>query len=83
MHFFCAALEGTATKGIVEETSLTATLVNGRQFEEGQVIVVPRRHAPTLFDLTGKETVAVARASRRVADALMGPASPTGSPCTN
>ena len=75
---FCAALEGTTAKGVVEETPLTATLVNGRQFEEGQVIVVPRRHAPTLLDLTDEEMTAVAHASRRVADALMRAYDPAG-----
>ena len=67
-----------ANQGVVEETELTITLVNIRQFEEGQVLVIPRRHAPTLLDLTDFEVEVLARASRRVADALVKAYNPDG-----
>ena len=63
---------------MVEETELTLTLVNWAQFELGQVYVVPRCHAPTLFDLTNDETVAVIHAARRVADAIVRAYDPDG-----
>ncbi len=63
---------------MVEETGLTLTLVNWAQFELGQVYVVPRRHAPTLFDLTNDETVAVIHAARRVGDAIVRAYDPDG-----
>ena len=69
--FLCEVIAGRSEKGMVEETELTLTLVNWAQFELGQVYVVPRRHAPTLFDLTDDETVAVIHAARRVAGAIV------------
>lgn len=75
---FCEIIEGRQGQGVVEETELTITLVNIRQFEEGQVLVIPRRHAPTLLDLTDSEVEALAHASRRVADALVKTYNPDG-----
>ena len=76
--FLCEVIAGRSEKGMVEETELTLTLVNWAQFELGQVYVVPRRHAPTLFDLTNDETVAVIHAARRVADAIVRAYDPDG-----
>ena len=76
--YMCEVVEGRAEKGIVEETDLTLTLVNWYQFEVGQVYVIPRRHAPTLFDLTEAEAEAVMHAVRRVADALVRAYDPDG-----
>ena len=76
--YMCEVVEGRAEKGIVEETDLTLTLVNWAQFEVGQVYVIPRRHAPTLFDLTSEEAEAVMHAVRRVADALLRAYDPDG-----
>lgn len=66
---FCETFAGRADKGVVEETEHTFTLVSNRQFEEGQLLVVPRRHAPTLLDLTDAEAAAVTGAARRAAPA--------------
>ena len=74
----CEIIAGRSDKGIVEETEATLTLVNWAQFELGQVYVIPRRHAPTLFDLTDEEAVAVIHAVRRVADALVKAYDPDG-----
>ena len=52
---FCELIAGRLDKGLVEETALTLTIVNIRQFEVGQVLVIPRRHAPTILDLTDEE----------------------------
>ena len=76
--FFCEVIDGPEDKGIVEETDLTLTLVNQRQFELGQVYVIPRRHAPTLLDLTDDESTAVIAAIRRVARALVATFDPDG-----
>ena len=76
--FLCEAIAGREDKGIVEETERTVTMVNWKQFELGQVYVIPRRHAPTLFDLTDDEAVAIIRAVRRVADALVCAYDPEG-----
>ena len=76
--YLCEVIAGRSEKGMVEETELTLTLVNWAQFELGQVYVVPRRHAPTLFDLTDDETVAVIHAARRAADAIVRAYDPDG-----
>ena len=44
----------------------------------GQVYVIPRRHAPTLFDLTDGEATAIMHAVQRVAAALLKAYDPDG-----
>ena len=75
---FCEMLVGRLDKGLVEETELTLTIVNIRQFEVGQVVVIPRRHAPTVLDLTAEESAAVMEAVRRVSAAMVKAYSPDG-----
>lgn len=75
---FCEMTAGRLDKGVVEETALTLTIVNRRQFETGQALVIPRRHAPTLLDLTDEEAAAVFAAVRRLAAALVAAYAPDG-----
>jgi histidine triad (HIT) family protein len=75
---FCEMLAGRLDKGLVEETELTLTIVNIRQFEVGQVFVIPRRHAPTVLDLTDEESSAIMDAVRRVSAAMVEAYSPGG-----
>jgi diadenosine tetraphosphate (Ap4A) HIT family hydrolase len=42
------------------------TVLNGRQYEPGQSIVFPKRHAPTLLDLTAQEAAAVMLAAKQI-----------------
>lgn len=69
--FFCERMREGTGAAVIESDGLTVTRVNGRQFQEGQVVVIPRRHAPTLFDLSEAEANAVMRAAQRVAAALV------------
>ena len=75
---FCELIAGRLDKGLVEETELTLTIVNIRQYEVGQSLVIPRRHAPTILDLTDEESAAVMDAVRRVSAALVKAYSPDG-----
>ena len=75
---FCELIVGRLDKGLVEETDLTLTIVNIRQFEVGQALVISRRHAPTILDLTDEEASAIIRAVRRVSAALVKAYSPDG-----
>ncbi|MCY3544713.1 MAG: HIT domain-containing protein [Chloroflexi bacterium] len=75
---FCELIAGRLDKGLVEETELTLTIVNIRQYEVGQVFVIPRRHAPTILDLTDDELHAIMRAVRRVSVAMVKTYSPDG-----
>ena len=77
--FFCEIIDGkTHQWQIIEEDTLTLTLLNGRQFEVGQCVVIPRRHAPTLLDLEEAEASAVMAAAKRLAGALVRAYSPDG-----
>jgi histidine triad (HIT) family protein len=50
---------------------LTVAVMNPTQFEVGQTLVVPKRHAPTLLDLTDEEAGAVMTMVRQVAAATV------------
>src|SRR5688572_17577392 len=77
--YFCQIIQGRAERwNVVEETSLTVTMLNGRQFEVGQCIVVPVRHAPTLLELNADEEAAVMAAAKRLTRALIGAFDPDG-----
>lgn len=68
--FFCEIVRNGGPDDYVEETDAAIARVNPRQFLEGQCIVISRRHAPTVFDLTDSELVQVLRLARRVGRAL-------------
>jgi diadenosine tetraphosphate (Ap4A) HIT family hydrolase len=69
--YLCGIVERSASWNVVERTDLTVTILNGRQFEIGQCMVLPLRHAPTLLDLTEREDAAVMAAARRLTRALV------------
>ena len=70
--YFCEIVRGNVERwNVIDETELTVTLLNGRQFEVGQCIVVPVRHAPTLLDLNDGEAAAVMAAAKRAARAML------------
>ena len=75
---FCEMIAGRLDKGLVEQTAQTLTIVNHRQFEIGQALVIPRRHAPTILDLTDEESAALMGAVRRVSAAMVKAYSPDG-----
>ena len=77
--FFCEVANGSQNQWqVIEESELTLTLLNGRQFEVGQCIVISRRHAPTLLDLIDAEESAVMAAAKRLTKALVQLYSPDG-----
>lgn len=45
--YLCEVVEGPTSWNVVDRTELTVTILNGRQFEIGQCMVLPVRHAPT------------------------------------
>ena len=63
---FCEIARGPAAWNLLVADPLTLTVLNGRQYEYGQCIVMPRRHAPTLLDLTPHEAAAVMLAAQRI-----------------
>ena len=77
--YFCeCAVAGAQGWNFVAQDDQVLTLLNGRQYEIGQCIVFPVRHAPTLLELDDEECGAVMRAARRVAAAMVEIYSPDG-----
>ncbi len=68
--FFCEVVRNGQPHDFVCETDTLLVRVNGRQFLEGQCVVIPRRHAATVFDITDAELVAIAQTSRCVGKAI-------------
>lgn len=70
--YFCEIIAGTSDQwNVVEKTGQTLIVLNGRQFEIGQCIVVPLRHAPTLLDLDEDEAAAVMNTAKRLSRAMV------------
>ena len=61
-----------------ESSEKTITFVNPRQFEIGQLLIIPRRHAPTILDLTDDEAYEIMSKLRTAAEALTKTFSPDG-----
>ena len=77
--YFCEIIRGNADRwNVIEQTELTLTVLNGRQYEVGQCIVVPIRHAPTLLELTDEEASAVMSTARRLTTAIVKAFAPDG-----
>jgi histidine triad (HIT) family protein len=78
----CAFCEGIAGRNedwlVLDETELTLSVLTVTQFEVGQSLVIPRRHAPTLLDLTDAEAASIMTSARRLAEALIRAFAPKG-----
>jgi histidine triad (HIT) family protein len=77
--YLCTIVDGQPPGwNVVERDEWTVTILNGRQFEIGQCMIVPIRHAPTLLDLTAREDAAVMAAAKRIMRAMIGAYAPDG-----
>ena len=77
--YFCECVRaGSQGWNFIARDEDVLVLLNGRQYETGQCMVVPVRHAPTLLELNDDEGKAVMRAARRVAAAIVDAFSPDG-----
>ena len=63
---------------VVSETDLTLTFVAPMRQQPGRVLVVSKRHVPTLLDLTDDEAAAIMRDTRRAALAVTRAFEPDG-----
>jgi histidine triad (HIT) family protein len=68
--YFCELARSRDSWNLIVEDPLTMTVLNGRQYEGGQSIVFPKRHAPTLLDLSAQEAAAVMLAAKRIGAAI-------------
>jgi histidine triad (HIT) family protein len=76
---FCERIaSGRDDWAVFYEDASTLAFINPRQFEEGQALVIPRRHSPTLLDLRDDEAASLMRAVRRVAIAMAAAFDPDG-----
>lgn len=81
---FCARLSGGGVSGaryewaVIDDDELTVSFINPRQFEVGQALVIPRRHAPTLIDMTAEEAAAILQHAQRIARAMVAAFDPDG-----
>ena len=77
--YMCEIVEGGSHGwNVIEQTDLTVTILNGRQYEVGQCMVLPRRHAPTLLDLNELEGAAVMAAATRITKVMVDLFAPDG-----
>lgn len=76
--YFCEVASQDSGWNVIDRTSLTITVLNGRQYETGQCMVMPIRHAPTLLDLTEAEGAAVMSAARRLTEVFVAQYGPDG-----
>ena len=72
---FCDNVAGRSTSGGLKcapvlDRDLTLTIVAPRPAHQSALLVIPKRHAPTLFDLTDAEATAIWDDVRSVARAL-------------
>jgi histidine triad (HIT) family protein len=76
---FCERSAGERNDwAVIQETDETIAFVNPMQFEVGQSLVIPRRHAPTLLDLSDGEAIAIMAVTQRVARAIVAAYDPDG-----
>jgi diadenosine tetraphosphate (Ap4A) HIT family hydrolase len=77
--YFCEIVAGErAPWNVIGRDEWTVTVLNGRQFEIGQCMVVPLRHAPTLLDLSAAEDAAIMAAAKRLTRILVDAFAPDG-----
>jgi diadenosine tetraphosphate (Ap4A) HIT family hydrolase len=77
--YLCEIVAGNSDGwNVIEQAEFTLTILNGRQYEVGQCMVLPRRHAPTLLDLNELEGAAVMAAARRIAQVMVDVFAPDG-----
>ncbi len=75
----CEGLAGRLDDWVpIEDAELTLSLIPEIQFEVGQALIVPKRHAVLLSDLTDEEGAAVMAASRRLMRAMEAAFGPMG-----
>ena len=80
---FCDNVAGRVTEGgtrcaVVSESDLTLTFVAPRRQHHGRLLVISKRHVPTLLDLTDDEAAAIMRDTRRAALAVTRAFEPDG-----
>lgn len=75
---FCKIVAGELPSTKVYEDDQVLAFMDINPLNDGHLLVVPRRHAETLWDLEIEEAAAVARAARRIAEGIRDALRPDG-----
>jgi histidine triad (HIT) family protein len=75
---FCEYIAGSRPWAIIFRNTLIASFVNIRQYTKGAILIIPLRHAPTIFELTREELCAIGQHAQEVTYALQHVYQPTG-----
>jgi histidine triad (HIT) family protein len=67
---FCQIVAGNATASLVHEDDLVVAFMDIQPVNLGHVLIVPRRHAPSMADVTADEAAAMMQVARRATTAL-------------
>ncbi len=75
---FCAILAGALPASVVHEDAQVVAFMDLRQAVPGHVLVIPRRHVETLFDLDEETAAQLMRVAVRIARAAEQAFAPDG-----
>ncbi|MGB2695261.1 MAG: HIT family protein [Dehalococcoidia bacterium] len=76
---FCERIAGKRDDwAVIVEAGDTIAFMNPLQFEVGQALVIPRRHASTILDLTEQEATSMMRTVHRLSRAMVDAFDPDG-----
>ncbi len=75
---FCEILEGTAPAEPLIETDLAVAFMNANPAALGHALVIPKRHATDIWDLSPEDGAAVWTLTQRVAHAARDALAPDG-----
>lgn len=77
--FMCEIVTNLSSHwSIIDHDEVTVTVLNGRQFEIGQCLIIPKRHAPTLLDLTKDEAGNILASAQRLTQSMVSVFQPEG-----
>jgi len=75
---FCEYITGSRRWAIIFRNTLIASFVNTRQYTKGAILIIPLRHAPTIFELTREELCAIGQHAQELTSALQYAYQPSG-----
>lgn len=75
---FCENIAGRHPCAFIVQDQIIASFVNPRQYGKGGVLIIPIRHASTIFDLTQDELHAISDHTQRLAQAIHQAYHPSG-----
>jgi histidine triad (HIT) family protein len=75
---FCEVAAGTRDASVVHDSANIMAFMDLRQFNPGHVLVIPRRHIPTIFELDDATAAELMAAVIRVAKAVRQAFKPDG-----